>query len=114
MTWDEATRVPTRRRIAAKPMAEQLDLLARMCRSLLRHRRGSKTRRYYRGRHGSPKVLNLEELQQPTTCSSSKTSGVAEVRSQLARATAAMTARDHCVGAFRQNFRPELFVIVSK
>ena len=98
----------------AQTTAEQQGLLARVRRALLMHRRGSKTRRYYRGRHGSPKVLNLEELQQPTTCSSSKTSGVAEVRSQLARATAAMTARDHCVGAFRQQIRPVLFVMVSK
>ena len=45
-TWDEATRVPTRRRIAAKAMPEQLVLLASMRRAPLRHRRGSKTGRY--------------------------------------------------------------------
>ena len=70
----------TRFRIAATATAEQLGLLARMCRALLRHRRGSKAGRYYRGRRRSPKVLNLEELQQPTTCSQSKSSAVAEVR----------------------------------
>ena len=65
--------------------AEQPGSLARMCRALLRHRRGCKAGRYYRGRRRSPKVLNLEELQQPTTCSLSKTSAVAEVRDEQAR-----------------------------
>ena len=65
--------------------AEQPGSLARMCRALLRHRRGCKAGRYYRGRRRSPKVLNLEELQQPTTCSPSKSSAVAEVRGEQAR-----------------------------
>ena len=47
--------------------AEQLGLLARMRRAPLRQRRGSKAGRYYRGRRRSPKLLNLEELQQPMT-----------------------------------------------
>ena len=74
----------TRRRIAAMVTAEQLGLLARTCRALLRHRRGSKPGRYYRGRCRSPKVLNFEELQQPMTCSPSRSSAVAEVRSEQA------------------------------
>ena len=53
-------RVLTRRRIAAKDMAEELGLLARLFRALLRQRRGSKAGRYYRGRHDSPNVLNSE------------------------------------------------------
>ena len=65
--------------------AEQPGSLAHMCRALLRHRRGCKAGRYYRGRRRSPKVLNLEELQQPTTCSLSETSAVAEVRDEQAR-----------------------------
>ena len=80
MTWDEATRVLTRRRIAAMGMPEQLGLLARTCRALLRQRRGSKAGRYYRRRHDSPKVINFEELWCSKTRSASKTSAVAEMR----------------------------------
>ena len=82
--------------------AEQLDLLARMRRALLRQRRGSKAGRYYRRRHDSPNVLNFDELWSSKTWSASKTSAVAEVRSELAREAVAMAARDHRVGAFRQ------------
>ena len=86
MAWDEATGKLKRRRIAATATAEQLSLLACVFRALLRHRRGSKPGRYYRGRCCSPKVLNFEELQQPMPCSPtpSKSSNVAEVRSEQA------------------------------
>ena len=114
MAWDEATHVLTRRRIAAMVAAEQLGLLARMRRATLRQRRGSKAGRYYREQHGPPKVLNFEELQQPKTCSSWKTSAVAEVRGQLARAAVARTARDHRVGAVRAPDCDQFFAIVSK
>ena len=114
IAWDKATRVLTRRRIAATATAQQLSLVARMCRAFLRHRRGSKAGRYYRERHRSPNVLNLEKLWLPTTCSASKKSSVAEVRSQLGRPAAARTARDHRVGAVRAADRFSLFAIVSK
>jgi hypothetical protein len=61
-TWDKATRVLTRPKIAAMATAEQLGLLARMRRAPLSQRRGSKAGRYYRRRHDTPKVLNFEEL----------------------------------------------------
>ena len=64
--------------MAVTVRGEQLGLLARMRRARLRHRRGSKAGRYYRARRRSPKLLNFEELQQPTTCSSSKHFSVAE------------------------------------
>ena len=102
MTWDEATGELKRCRTAAMVTAEQLSLLARMLRALLRHRRGSKAGRYYRRRHSAPKVLNLEELWLLTTCSASKSSGEAEVCGQMARAAAAKTAHDHSIGADRQ------------
>ena len=82
--------------------AEQLGLLARMRRAPLRQRRGSKAGRYYRDTIDSPKVLNLEELQQPTTCSSSKSSAVAEVRGEQARPAKQQRTDYHCVGAVRQ------------
>ena len=82
--------------------AEQLGLLARTCRALLRHRRGSKAGRYYRRRHDSPNVLNFDELWSSTTWSASKTSNVAELRGELGRSAVAMAARDHRVGAVRQ------------
>ena len=94
--------------------AEPLGLLARMCRALLRHRRGSNAGRYYRGRHRSPKVLNLEELQQPTTCSPSKSSAVAEVSGEQARPAKQWRTDDHCVGAVRREDRDNFFAIVSK
>ena len=81
----EATHVLPRRIIAAMATVEQLGLLARMRRAPLRQRRGSKAGRYYRGRLVAPHVLNFEELQQPTTCSPSKASAVAEVRYEQVR-----------------------------
>ena len=59
-------------------MGQLLGLLGRMRRELLRHRRGSKARRYYRDTIDAPKVLSLEKLWLPTTCSASKGSSVAE------------------------------------
>ena len=85
----------TRPRIAAMTSAEQLGVLARTCRALTGHRRGCKAGRYSHRQHRSPKVLNFEELWWPTTCSASKNSSEAEVRSQLARAAAAKTAHGH-------------------
>ena len=101
-TWNEATRVLTRRRVAAMATAEKLGLLARMFRALLRQRRGSKAGRYSHRRHDSPNVLNFEELWCSTTWSASRISAVAEVRGQLARAAVAMAARDHRVGAVQR------------
>ena len=91
-----------RGRIAAPTTAEQAGLFGRTCCALLRQRRGSKPGRYYRGRHDSPNVLNLEELWLPTTCSASKISSEAEVRGELARSAVAIAARDHRVGAVRR------------
>ena len=102
MTWDEATGVLTRRRKTATVTAEKLGLLARMFRALLRQRRGNKAGRYSHRRHDSPKVLNFEELWCSMTSSASKSSCVAEVRGQLARAAVAMAARDHRVAAVRR------------
>ena len=100
--WDEAMRVLTRRRIAATVTAEELGLLARMFRALLRHRRGSKAGRYYRRRHDTPKVLNLEELWSSTTWSASKSSAVAEMRGELARTAVALATHGHDVGAVQR------------
>ena len=58
--------------------------------------------RYYRRWHGDQKVLNLEELQWPRTCSPSKSSSMAEMRYQQGRSAAARTASDHRVSAVRQ------------
>ena len=74
----------TRLRVAAMVTAEQLDLLARMRRALLRQRRGSKAGRYSHRRHDVPKVLNFEELWCSMTWLASKTSAVAEVRGEPA------------------------------
>ena len=62
MRWDEAVGVTKRRRIMAMDVAKLLAMLATTCHALLRHRRGSKTGRYYRAPRGAPKVLNSEQL----------------------------------------------------
>ena len=103
-----------RRRIALTAMAEQLGLLARMCRAPLRQRRGSKAGRYYRRRHDTPNVLNFDELWCSKTWSASKTSNMAEVSGELGRSAVAMAARDHRVAAVRQPDCDKLFAIVSK
>ena len=114
MTWDEATRELTRRRIAATITTEKLGLRARMFRAFLRQIRGSKAGRYSHRRHNAPKVLNLEELWCSMTWSASKNSAVAEVRGELARAAVAMAARDHRVGAVRRRDCDLFFARVSK
>ena len=91
--------------MAVTVRGEQLGLLARMRRARLRHRRGSKAGRYYRARRRSPKLLNFEELQQPTTCSSSKHFSVAEVRGQLARPAKRGRTDDHRIGAVQREDR---------
>ena len=65
----------------------------------LRLQGSSQAGRYYRQPSGEQKVLNFEELHCSTTCSASKTSSVAEVRGELARAAPARTAHGHYVGA---------------
>ena len=102
MRWFEVAGVTKMRRTKAMNVAQQLALLARRWHALLRHRRGSMTARYYRAPRGAPKVLNSKQLQPPTTCSSSKSSSVAQVRNEQARSEAARTAHSHCVGAVRQ------------
>ena len=72
------------------------------------------TARYYRAPRGAPKVLNSKQLQPPTTCSSSKSSSVAQVRNEQARSEAARTAHSHCVGVVRQlDCDRSVFAIVS-